>query len=130
MWILPLELPRLIEGVFPRLPAKSPCLCVMLYLPPNLPTVMADRDRVEEVLQNLLDNAVKYSPRQRSLTVACSVTGDEVIVNVSDSGMGISLRDQEHIFNRFHRASNGMTQSTAGAGLVLYICRAIVAAHR
>ncbi|MFL5657765.1 MAG: sensor histidine kinase [Ktedonobacteraceae bacterium] len=129
MEIVPLDLPPLIEGVVRRLQAKSPDVSVTLDLPANLPTVMADRDRIEEVLQNLLDNAVKYSPRQRSLTVACSVTGDEVIVNVSDSGMGISLRDQEHIFNRFHRASNGMTQSTAGAGLGLYICRAIVEAH-
>jgi PAS domain S-box-containing protein len=129
MEIVPLELPRLIEGVVRRLQAKSPDVSVTIDLPPNLPTVMADRDRIEEVLQNLLDNAVKYSPRQRSLTVACSVTGDEVIVSVSDVGMGISLRDQEHIFNRFHRASNGMIQSMPGAGLGLYICRAIVEAH-
>src|SRR5207248_5087501 len=105
MEIMPLDLPPLIEGVVRRLQAKSPGVSVTLDLPPNLPTVMADRDRIEEVLQNLLDNAVKYSPRQRALTVACSVTGDEVIVSVSDVGMGISLRDQEHIFNRFHRAS-------------------------
>src|SRR6266700_4945963 len=129
MEITPLELPPLIEGVVRRLQAKSPDISVTLDIPPNLPTVMSDRDRVEEILQNLLDNAVKYSPRQRSLTLACSVTGDEVIVSVSDVGMGISLRDQEHIFNRFHRASNGMIQSMPGAGLGLYICRAIVEAH-
>ena len=90
---------------------------------------MADRDRIEEVLQNLLDNAIKYSPRQRSFTVACRATGDEAIVSVSDSGMGISLRDQEHIFNRFQRTGDSMTSSTPGAGLGLYICRTIVEAH-
>jgi PAS domain S-box-containing protein len=129
MEIAPLDLPLLIEGVVRRQQAKSPGISVTLDLPPNLPRVMADRDRIEEVLQNLLDNAIKYSPRQRSFTVACSATGDEVIVSVSDSGMGISVRDQEQIFNRFQRAGNTTTQSLPGAGLGLYICRAIVEAH-
>jgi signal transduction histidine kinase len=129
MEIVPLELPPLIQGVMRRLMAKSSDVHVTLDLPSNLPTVMADRDRIEEVLQNLLDNAIKYSPRQRTLLVACSATGDEVIISVSDSGMGISLREQEHIFDRFHRAGSNVTQTTPGAGLGLYICRAIVEAH-
>jgi signal transduction histidine kinase len=129
MEIAPLELPPLIEGVARRLMAKSPDVSVTLDIPSNLPTVMADRDRIEEVLQNLLDNAIKYSPRQRTLTVACKATGDEVIVSVSDTGMGIALREQEHIFDRFHRAGDSMSQTTPGAGLGLYICRAIVKAH-
>jgi signal transduction histidine kinase len=52
-----------------------------------------------------------------------------VIVSVSDNGMGISLRDQEQIFDRFQRVGERMTQSVQGAGLGLYICRAIVEAH-
>jgi signal transduction histidine kinase len=90
---------------------------------------MADRDRIEEVLQNLLDNAMKYSPDRRTITVVCRSTGEEVIVSVSDQGMGISLREQERIFDRFHRVGNSLTHSTQGAGLGLYICRAIVEAH-
>lgn len=129
MELAPLDLSHLVQGVVRRLQAKSPDFTVTLDLPPNLPTVMADRDRIEEVLQNLLDNAIKYSPRQRNLTVACKATGDEVIVIVSDTGMGISLRDQEHIFNRFHRVGDSMAHSMPGAGLGLYICRAIVEAH-
>lgn len=129
MEIAQLDLAPLIEGAVRRLQAKSPGVSVTLELPANLPFVMADRDRIEEVLQNLVDNAIKYSPRQRSIAIACSATGDEVIVNVSDSGMGISLRDQEQIFNRFQRAGNAMIQATPGAGLGLYICRAIIEAH-
>ncbi|GAC1350167.1 MAG: ATP-binding protein [Ktedonobacteraceae bacterium] len=129
MEIMPLDLSHLVEGVVRRLQAKSQDFSVTLEIPPNLPTVMADRDRIEEVLQNLLDNALKYSPRQRNLTVACSATGDEVIVSVGDTGMGISLRDQEHIFSRFHRVGNNLAHSIPGAGLGLYICRAIVEAH-
>jgi PAS domain S-box-containing protein len=129
MEIVPLDLAALIESVARRFRVRASDAQITLDLPPNLPTVMADRDRIEEVLQNLLDNAMKYSPRQRVVTVACSATGDEVITSVSDAGMGISLRDQEHIFDRFERASDRATQAMPGAGLGLYISRAIVEAH-
>ena len=129
MEITPLELPPLIEGVVRRLQAKSPDISVTLDIPPNLPTVMADRDRIEEVLQNLLDNAIKYSPQRRVVTVTSRATGDEVIVSVSDTGIGISLRDQEEIFTRFRRIGNQLTRTTPGTGLGLYICHAIVEAH-
>ena len=101
----------------------------ILNIPSNLPAVMADRERIEEVLQNLLDNAIKYSPRQRKITISCRATGEEVIVSISDQGMGISLRDQEQIFQRFQRVGDPLAQATPGAGLGLYICRAIVEAH-
>ena len=129
MDIAPLDLPRLIERMARRLQVSNPGVDIQLNLPPNLPTVMADRDRIEEVLQNLLDNAVKYSPDSPAIIVACRVTGDEVIVSVSDAGMGISLREQEQIFERFHRAGTDVARSTQGAGLGLYISRAIVEAH-
>ena len=129
MEMAPLDLSHLVETVVRRQRAKNPDFSVTLDIPANLPPVMADRDRIEEVLQNLLDNAMKYSPRERVLTVSCRATGEDVIVSVSDAGMGISLRDQEQIFNRFHRAGTGEVQTTPGAGLGLYICRAIVEAH-
>src|SRR5436305_14878013 len=66
MEIVPLELPPLIEGVMRRLMAKSTDVYVTLDLPSNLPTLMADRDCIEEVLQNLLDNVIKYSQSQRT----------------------------------------------------------------
>jgi PAS domain S-box-containing protein len=129
MEIAPLDLPNLIQRVVRRLRAKSPDVMISTVIPPNLPTVMADRDRIEEVLQNLLDNAIKYSPHRREITISCRATGEEVIVSVKDMGMGMSLREQEKIFERFHRVGNPMAQSTPGAGLGLYICRAIVEAH-
>lgn len=129
MEIAPLDLANLVQGVARRLHAKSPDTSVLLDIPPNLPTVMADRDRIEEVLQNLLDNAIKYSAHGRAVTVGCRATGEEVIVSVSDSGMGISLRDQEQMFDRFQRADNPLTRTTPGTGLGLYICRAITEAH-
>ncbi len=77
----------------------------------------------------MLDNAVKYSPRLGSITVKGDVTGDEVIVRVTDSGQGIPLREQERIFERYQRIESAATRRTQGAGLGLYICRAIVEAH-
>ena len=116
MEIVPLDLARLIEGMVRRLHVKAPDVTVNLDIPENLPTVMADRDRIEEVLQNLLDNAIKYSPRARVISVACRATGEEVIVSIADTGMGISVRDQEQIFQRFQRGGDASTYSLPGAG--------------
>lgn len=129
MDVTSLDLEPLIRGLLRRFQVKNPEVSFMLEVSPHLPAVMADRERIEEVLQNLLDNAIKYSPRQRDIKITCSATGEEVIVSVSDSGMGISLREQEQIFERFQRVGDPLAQATPGAGLGLYICRAIVEAH-
>ncbi|MBO0779162.1 MAG: PAS domain S-box protein, partial [Ktedonobacteraceae bacterium] len=97
MDVTSLSLEPLIESVVRRLKVRNPDVSYILDIPDKLPTVMADRDRIEEVLQNLLDNAIKYSPRKREIIIACHATGEEVIVSVRDVGMGISLRDQEQI---------------------------------
>ena len=80
---------------------------------------------------NLLDNAVKYSGREGHARVDArgQVTDDEVIISVRDEGQGIPLREQARIFDRFARLENTANRRTQGAGLGLYICRAIVAAH-
>ncbi|HVU67950.1 MAG TPA: ATP-binding protein [Ktedonobacteraceae bacterium] len=129
MDVTPLDLTPLIERVAERLHVKNADATITLNLPAHLPTVMADRERIEEVLQNLLDNAIKYSPGKAQITVTCRITGDEVIVSISDQGMGIALREQEEIFDRFQRAGNSKSSAIQGAGLGLYICRAIVEAH-
>lgn len=129
MDITALDLEYVVRGMVRRLRAKTPDVQVSVSIPEHLPVVMADRERIEEVLQNLLDNAVKYSPRRPEVTVACYVTGEEVIVSVSDTGMGIALREQEQIFHRFQRVGEPLSQSTPGAGLGLYICKAIIEAH-
>jgi PAS domain S-box-containing protein len=129
MEIVPLDLGPLVERVVERQRVKSPSATIQLDLPEEMPTVMADRERIEEVLQNLLDNAIKYSPGTAQVEIMCRAMGDEVITSISDVGMGIPLRDQPAIFERFHRAENGTSRAIQGAGLGLYICRAIVEAH-
>src|SRR5260370_7923956 len=103
MEIAPLDLGNLVQRVVHRLQVKSPGVTVMVNLPPNLPTVMADRDRIEEVLQNLLDNAVKYSPDKHEGIVSCSATGDELFITVNYTCMAISLRTQKPVFHRSYR---------------------------
>ncbi len=112
-----------------RFVARSPEVDVRVRFPANRPTVLADRERIEEVILNLLDNAVKYSPRGERIRVAGQVTDDEVVVHVTDTGQGIPLREQERIFERFQRLEGATMRRTQGAGLGLYICRAIVEAH-
>jgi PAS domain S-box-containing protein len=104
-------------------------LDIRVRFPANTPAVLADRERLEEVVLNLLDNAVKYAPRGRRIRVSGQVDADEVIVHVADLGQGIPLREQERIFQRFQRVDNAAARRTQGAGLGLYICRAIVEAH-
>ncbi len=124
-----LDLPEIIRGAVRRFRARAPDLDIRVRFPANFPTVLADRERIEEVILNLLDNAVKYSPRGRRIRVSGQVTWDQVIVHVADMGQGIPLREQERIFERFQRLEKASTRRTQGAGLGLYICRAIVEAH-
>lgn len=125
----PLSLPEVVRATVRRFVARAPDLDVRVRFPANFPAVLADRERIEEVILNLLDNAVKYSPRGRRIRVTGQVTGEEVIVHIVDLGQGIPLREQERIFERFQRVDNASTRRTQGAGLGLYICRAILEAH-
>lgn len=129
MDIAALDLERLISSVIRRFRVRSPEVDIAMTFAEPLPTVMGDRERIAEVLQNLLDNAIKYSPGRPEIVIACNITSEEVIVSVSDNGMGISLREQEQIFNRFQRLGDPLAPMTPGAGLGLYICKAIIEAH-
>jgi signal transduction histidine kinase len=87
-----------------------------------------DRDRLEQVLNNLIGNAIKYSPEGGQITVTTEHEGSDLIVSVLDEGIGIAERDQEHLFERFFRGSvEG--QSVKGLGLGLYVTRRIIEAH-
>lgn len=123
------DLGALTRSVVRRFAARSSGLDIHVRFPAQVPFVLADRVRIEEVLMNLLDNAVKYSPRGGPIRVVGRVERGEVVVSVSDAGQGIPLREQQRIFERFQRLENTANRRTQGAGLGLYICRAIVGAH-
>jgi signal transduction histidine kinase len=92
--------------------------------------VHADRDRIDQVLSNLLENAIKYSPDGGPITVAVEGRGGEVEVRVADAGVGIPDEHRENVFERFYQADDDAGRRRfGGLGLGLYISRAIVDAH-
>jgi signal transduction histidine kinase len=98
-------------------------------LEPGLPQVSVDRDRIRQVLVNLLTNAHEYCPRGASIQVTASSLGDEVQLSVSDDGPGMAADQLEHIFERFTRGDAGLTQHVGGTGLGLAISKSLVELH-
>jgi signal transduction histidine kinase len=96
---------------------------------PDVPTVQADRNRLIQILMNLLSNAYRYTPSGGSITVSVRLTDDAVLVAVADSGIGIAPEDQERIFERFHRVDNEIVNRQTGTGLGLTIARSLVELH-
>ncbi|MGH2368331.1 MAG: sensor histidine kinase, partial [Chloroflexota bacterium] len=95
----------------------------------RLPAVYADPRRVEQVLYNLLDNAIKYSPERGRVAIAAEATGAEVLVSVADEGLGIPDDLLGAVFARFRREASARTRGINGTGLGLAICKGIVEAH-
>jgi two-component system, OmpR family, phosphate regulon sensor histidine kinase PhoR len=104
-------------------------LRVSVNLKTSLPDIAADRRRLAEVLQNLLDNAVQYTPSGGRITVSASSEGDEVEFTVSDTGIGIPKVDQPRIFERFYRVDAARSREVGGTGLGLSIAKHLIEAH-
>jgi len=98
-------------------------------IPDNLPQVEADRQRLKQVVRNLLHNAIKFSPNGSSIAVKAEARPAELVVQVIDHGPGIAPRALAHLFERFYRAEDSLTRQTGGTGLGLYIVKQIVEAH-
>jgi signal transduction histidine kinase len=92
-----------------------------------MPTIRGDRDRLRQVVANLVDNAVRYSPSGKTVEVSASGVNGRVVVDVRDEGPGVPVEDQSLIFEKFGRARTGKTMP--GTGLGLFIARSIVEAH-
>lgn len=93
---------------------------------PALPPVAADAEKLRQVLSNLVDNAVKYSPGGGRVAVLVERTDGRVRFAVTDEGLGIPDHEQGRIFEKFHRLDPNLTASVSGSGLGLYICREFV----
>jgi len=94
--------------------------------PPVLPRVHGDGERTRQVLLNLLDNAIKYSPPGGRIEVRLAVVGDRLRFIVQDQGLGIPVGEQERIFDKFYRLDPDQRRGIGGTGLGLYICRELV----
>ncbi len=127
----PVSVPDLIEACLQttRLRAAQKQQTLQSECPAGLPPARGDRSRLTEVLQNLLDNAVQYTPPGGHIRVSASAVGGEIILTVSDNGIGIPEADQGRIFERFYRVDAARSRELGGTGLGLAIARHIVEAH-
>ena len=92
----------------------------------NYPIINTDQKLVRLVLDNLISNAIKYSPNGGTISVSLELPKKEIKISVSDKGIGISKEDQPKVFNRFYRSSNLKIQNISGSGLGLAICKEII----
>jgi PAS domain S-box-containing protein len=95
----------------------------------EIPELELDRARLGQVLDNLISNALKFTPRGGSVAVRVGCDGGHAVVEVTDTGMGMSAPEQERLFERFYRTESSSTQATPGTGLGLWISKTIVEAH-
>lgn len=120
-------LPRFCKDWVPGSAKKT--IALNLDVPPGLPPLEADEFRVEQVLNNLLDNALKYTPEQGSVTLAAREENGGIEIRVTDNGIGIPPRDLPHIFERFYRVEKARSRENGGTGLGLSIVKHIMALH-
>jgi two-component system phosphate regulon sensor histidine kinase PhoR len=116
-----------IETAQPR--ARDKDLCLSVNQANRIPDIAGDRRRLTEVLQNLLDNAIQYTPAGGQIMVSAGVTGSEVTFTVSDTGIGIPQADQPRIFERFYRVDVARSREVGGTGLGLSIAKHLVEGH-
>jgi signal transduction histidine kinase len=144
--LLRISLPDLVRQVASEMQNQTAKHIIKLRPCARLPLVKADPEKIEMVLNNLLVNAIKYSPQGGDIEIKINVIRSEqelrrmfgeaplvglpcLVVSIADNGIGIPEAELDQIFNKFYRIKNKLTQTTPGAGLGLYICKIIVKAH-
>ncbi len=127
----PVQISELIAGCVETslFRARQKQLSIVVECPADLPRVQGDRNRLAEVLQNLLDNAVQYTPPNGRVTIRARAADREVIVTVADTGIGVPQADHERIFERFYRLDAARSREAGGTGLGLSIAKHIVESH-
>ncbi|MGA2157596.1 MAG: GAF domain-containing protein [Dehalococcoidia bacterium] len=123
----PVDIAKAAGNVIEKLKGRSTRHRLVVEIPKALPRVAADPIRVERILHNLVENAIKYSPKGGNVTVFASRNGDSLNVGVKDQGIGITTQDRERLFKPFERL--GTVKNAAGVGLGLNVCRRLVEAH-
>lgn len=125
----PVDLAALAEDVVSQMQILSEQHAIRVSATECPVTLTADRERIGQVLVNLLENALKYSPGGGEIGVSISSEPDRAVVSVSDNGIGIPADEIEHLFERFYRAPNASSRNYGGLGLGLYISHEIVRQH-
>ncbi len=128
---------RLLERVAQDYRTQTNAHTIALDLPPDLPIMYGDEERLRQVFTNLLSNAIKYSPDGGAIRIGGwqegaqeQDTSGRVVLYVADEGIGIPTKDLPRIFDRYYRVDSGLRRRTAGVGLGLFLINAIVEAHQ
>lgn len=123
------DLKRLANSVARRFATQTSIHEINVDFPDNFPMVIGDERRLTQVMNNLVSNAMKYSPDGGQISISGGVHPQHITVSVCDEGIGIPSRDQGRIFQKFSRLDNALSRKTEGTGLGLYLSRAIIEAH-
>ncbi|MDO8260767.1 MAG: HAMP domain-containing sensor histidine kinase [Candidatus Magasanikbacteria bacterium] len=118
---------EVVENLKPQIDVKK--IIFSIKAPSEVPLMTLDRGKITLVLQNLLENAVKYTPNNGKIDIEVKTTAKQLKVSVKDNGVGVPEEDQKKIFTKFFRAQNVMRMETEGSGLGLFIVRNIINKH-
>ena len=120
---------ELVEGAIRRVAPLLKDRPLDVQLAPDLPPISVDGVQIQQVLVNLLDNAIKFSPAGSQIRLAASMKGTDLEVRVSNAGEGVPADQLDRIFDRFYRPQSGDSSRPPGTGLGLAICKSIIEAH-
>jgi len=123
------SIPELVEQVVRLQAPASEAHQFELDFPADLPLVEADRDRIEQVLTNIISNAVKYSPDGGPVRIRGRRDNGQVLVSVTDAGLGMTEAQMGQLFQRYHRVESDAAKRIRGTGLGLYLTKGLVDAH-
>jgi signal transduction histidine kinase len=126
----PVQLRRLVREAVEQAQRRTNTHWFVVDLPAELPQVWADPRRIRQVLNNLLENSIRYSPQGGQITVTCEVEGANVLISVADQGQGIPPEFLERVFEQFFQVDGASTRKTGGSGLGLAIAQGIVEGHQ
>ncbi len=125
----PTNIVKLIRGVVAEASIRAENYRVVVKSVNNLPKVNIDAKRIRQVLDNLIDNAIKYSRPQKEIVISAEKINNELLISVADSGPGIPAGELIRIFERMYRIEKRVYTGADGIGLGLYICRNLVEGH-
>ncbi len=125
----PVRLPRLAREVADEMQTHTQVHRIVLDFAPDFPLLDADPRRIKQVIRNILDNAIKYSPNGGLVVIRGQVRASDVVISISDQGVGISPEDLIPLFEKYFRVKSPTGYHVPGTGLGLPVARAIVEAH-
>jgi len=123
------DLEALVRQVIELEPQRGRPHEFVIDIPPDLPPIYADRNKLEAIMTNLISNAMKYSPGGSQIRISAEEDGEWVKISVSDQGVGIPPEHQKNLFKKFHRVRGEASDRVPGTGIGLYLCRQFVEGH-